>query len=470
MFFTRLPKLNNFRQAALAAAMVVTVPTAMAAKVLVLSANETAPDAIQAVDNMAAEFGVAQADVKRVLDGATLTDADFMGYDVVVVGTVYNKVTDANWAAIEGAIQGRLANSFVMFVDACCDNVTENMKRWVPKLNTSTGWSADLLNPPDLGGRRAYPLNDDSPYKTDFTSLPFIWGNDTQYITGVPAKNILYAPGLVLNPSSPPTSPADLAHLGGGVTPGVSAGLFVPVVESRDAKGVAGNGACVFLMNDISPFTSPPYIDNMSNNQGKVGAAFMKAAGPGGACGLPASISMAFDKATVGPDGTANLTITITNHTGPTLAAVPGLRVESLLPAPLLVNGAPSSTCGTNPANTTGTTNISLTGATLPAQNSCTITVPVRWVADAAKTCGTPTSVTATITPGAVAPAGQFSTSNGQVNTPATADIACDNKIVVPPTGQAQAQAVPSTTVWGLVGLTGLLGFFAARRSRKLRA
>ena len=125
------------------------------------------------------------------------------------------------------------------------------------------------------------------------------------------------------------------------------------------------------------------------------------------------------------------------------------------LPAPLLVNGTAVSTCtGGTLSAANGSATVSLTGATLPAAG-CTITVPVVWPISEANQCvNTSTTVTNTITPGALANGGQFSTGGGQVNTPATATLTCTQTVPPqPPT----VNPVPTLGEWARLLLSALL-------------
>ena len=128
-----------------------------------------------------------------------------------------------------------------------------------------------------------------------------------------------------------------------------------------------------------------------------------------------------FSPGAIQPGEQSLLTIQVLNLTNPA-TSVANLNVLDNLPAPLEIGGAISTTCsGGTLTGAVGTASIRLTGATLPAAG-CTITVPVNWPKSSAgiAACGTGTSVTNTITPGA-----GFSTGQGQVNTPATATLGC---------------------------------------------
>ena len=434
----------------LAAAALALPHMAQAQNVLMLATSEAAGDALEALNNLQAEFTNAGATVVRqdILSTAgAVTPAIFTAspgpYDIVLVATVYNPVDASNWNAIDAAIASRAANSFVMFVDGCCQ-VPANMDRMRQRLVAASGLPLTLGA--QQGSVANFPLNTNSSYQSFFAgTLPQIRGAYTTYIAGVPTANALYLPeGTVTMPAP------------GGTTSAY--GMFLPLAQSY-----AGAGACVFAVNDISPFVSSAQ-GNYPANQGKIGPAFLAAVGPGGACGLAASVTKTFSPATVMSGQNATLTIQVANHTNP-LVDVAALNVIDQLPAPLLVNGAAVSTCtGGTLSAVNGSGTVSLTGATLPAAG-CTITVPVLWPASALNQClNTSTTITNTITPGALANGGQFSSGGGQVNTPAQATLTCTQSAV------PAANPVPTLGEWARLLLGALLvlvaGGVLARRQR----
>lgn len=433
----------------LAAAALALPHMAQAQNVLMLETSEAAGDALEALSNLQAEFINAGATVVRqdILSTAgAVTPAIFTAspgpYDIVLVATVYNSVDASNWNAIDAAIASRAANSFVMFVDGCC-HTAANIGRMRTGLAAASGFA--LTAGADQGARDNFPLNTNSLYQGFFTaSLPQINGGWTQYIAGVPTANALYLPaGTVAMPAVGSTTSAY--------------GLFLPITQSY-----AGAGACVFAVNDISPFDTGSY----PANQRKMATAFLGAAGPGGACGLAASVRKTFAPTTVVSGQNATLTIQVANHTNP-LVDVGALNVLDQLPAPLLVNGAAVSTCtGGTLSAVNGSATVSLTNATLPAAG-CAITVPVVWPRSAADQCvNTSTTVTNTITPGALASGGQFSSGGGQVNTPATATLTCAETVLPP----VAVNPVPTLGEWARLLMAGLLvlvaGGLLSRRQR----
>lgn len=136
------------------------------------------------------------------------------------------------------------------------------------------------------------------------------------------------------------------------------------------------------------------------------------------------SVAKVFSPATVSPGGQSTLTITLHN---PGLGAdAPGVNLSDVLPAPLTVVSA-STTCPFRAAGTgaltaaAGGNTIGLTDALIPV-GDCTVTAQVLWPSDSAgiRACAATPSVTNTITPPT-----QFSTALGQLDTVATADLAC---------------------------------------------
>ena len=404
---------------------------AAAQNVLFLHTNEpTHPDAdLDAYTNLKNEFTAAGATITDVgglqtagsISAATFTAPSGGAYDLVIMASAYVQVDASNWGPINTAISNRSANAFIMFNDGCCvpANIS-NMVASVAATGAFTPTAGSVYN-----GMVAAVLNSNSPYSSSFTGLnPFI-GGYIQYFNNVPANNALYlSPGSV--PPAAGTTPVNNVY-----------GLFIPTAQSYN-----GQGACLFATVDLSPFVSSPapspYDPSAyARNQHKIGPAFLNAVKAGGACGLPAAISKTFAPATVDAGGASTLTITVDNIS---LLPVTGLNVTDNLPTPVVVGAAASTTCtGGTLMAAVGSSTVSLTGATLPV-GGCTITVPVQWPAASAALCtGTGTTVTNTITPGS-----GFTTSLGQVNTPATATLSC---LGAPNLGIAKSAPSPALAV-----------------------
>lgn len=367
-----------------------------AQNVLMLATNEAAPDAQLMLNNMQAEFTSAGATVTRlnvlnVPGGVTAATFSAATYDAVLIGSVYDAINPGNWAAIDAAIASRAANSFIMFNDGCC--VTANVTLMVGSLNAAApGWGATQVAAP--GGYVGFPLNTNSPYTPNFALLNPLHGGFVTYIGNVPANNVLYLPA---GAAVPPV----------GLAPTTAYGAFLPATQSY-----GGAGACVFATVDATPFDAVSY----PSNTGKIGSSFLNSTKAGGACGLPAQITKAYSPTSVNAGGITTLTISISNLSG---APVGSLVVNDTLPGDLLIAGAVTTTCtGGTLTAVPGTNSVSLTGSTLPA-GGCTLTVPVIWPLAAA--CNITTINT--ITPGT-----DFTTAGGQVNTPATASLACPSQ------------------------------------------
>lgn len=414
---------------------------AHAQKVLMLTTAETAADAVSSLNNLESEFANAGATVTR-LDGvlsapggvsSTTFTAAPGPYDVVLLETVYGVVDPGNWTAIQNAAQSRSANSFVMFVDGCC-NTAQNMGGMLTMVNAASGFNLTL------GALQSafadFPLNTGSSYASFFTGLPSIRGGYTTYLSNMPADNALYLPpGAPIPPAGTRTD---------------AYGMLLPARQS-----FGGAGACLFAVNDSTQFDSGS--STYAANQGKIGRAFLAAAGAGGACGVPASIAKAFSSPRVALGGQVTLNISISNTGG---SAISDLRVVDNLPAPLQVAGAATSTCtGGTLSAPVGGSSIQLSNSTLPSAG-CTITVPVSWPAGAATQCSAAASVTNTITPGPASNGGQFSTAAGQVNTPATAVVSCDNTPVA-------ARPVPTLGGWALAAMGLVLAAFGGSAWRR---
>ena len=190
------------------------------------------------------------------------------------------------------------------------------------------------------------------------------------------------------------------------------------------------------------------------------------------------SVSKSFAPASVQPGGQSTLTINLKGPgfgqavpvignapagNGGVAGAVPGVNLTDLLPAPLtLVSASHNCTGGTFTA-APGSNSLGLANASIPNEG-CTITAQVQWPGNAAgiNACRTTPQVTNTITPPS-----QFSTLVGQMDTPASAALACDAPIEPP-----APVAVPALGLGALLltsgGVLGL-GLLTGRKRRKER-
>lgn len=394
---------------------------AFAQKVLILTTNETALDAIEASNNLQTEFEntVGSANVTRltVLSNANaISQATFTSapgpYDIAIVASSYNPIHSTNWSVIQNAIANRWANSIVFFVDGCCEATNgNNAANMVNTLNGGAGASFLLGN--NLSTITSFPLNTNSPFAPSFTGLNPFAGAYITYIDNVPANNALYlASGLPpANFPAAGTTPVDNVY-----------GLLIPTVQSN-----ASRGACVFAVVDASPFSDALGTSSWTANRGKIGPAFVHAAtSENGACGLP-RVTKSFSTTELYLGGTGNtttLTIALSNSTPNPIS---GVNLTDNLPAPLQIGtNAVTNTCtGGTLTTTPGASAVGFTGFTIPS-GGCSVTVPVVWPNTDTDTdtgrqaCANAPTVTNTINPGV-----DFVSPTGQVNTPATASLTC---------------------------------------------
>ena len=439
---------------------------ALAQKVLLLTTNVSGPnaekvDAIAAYDNLQAEFAsqlASPADLTRLsvlgdagaISQATFTAPSGAPYDIVIVAATYKPVQAGNWDVLQSAVANRWANSIVFFVDGCCEaENNQNAQHLVATLNTGAGAGFALGSP--VAGFARFPLNTNSPFAPSFSGLNPFAGGDITYINNVPANNALYLatgtpPGSF---PAPGTSPVNSVY-----------GLLIPTSESN-----SGNGACVFAVVDVSPFIAVgASYPTWTENQGKVAPAFLKAAtSETGACGLP-KVGKSFDKTDLylaGGDNQAVLTISLSNGTP---NAINGVNLTDHLPAPMVVGaGSVSNTCTAGSLSAAvGANAVSNSGFTIPS-GGCTITVPVQWPdTDAGRqACRSTPSVTNTITPGT-----DFVSPTGQVNTPATASLACHTPDVPVIKPAEPVPALDSGKLALMVAALALLGMWALRRTQ----
>lgn len=401
---------------------------AQAQRVLVLTTSETRSDAVTIQQNCIGEFQNSSATTVDVRAGAlnsatTLTAADFNPpegpYDVVVTCTVYNGATAGNIGAIDNAVKTRAAQAFFLF---------DEQLSFFPTLSgAKAGWT--LVSAGNGGASTQVTLNTASIYSGSFVGLDPYGAHSFATFSGVPVNNALYLPPGVAVPTLP-------------ITPGQTlraSTIIVPTRESYLDATDTPRGACLFFNTDVSGFDQVRY----PALRNRIASAFLAAASPGGACGVPASLTKGFAPASIIPGGVAMLTLQVANA-GTT--AVAGLNVTDHLPAPLVVAGAASTSCSAGALTAVaGSGTVALTGATLPV-GGCAITVPVRWPVASASLCVAPgTTLTNTILPGT-----DFTTNEGQASTPATATLSCLGSPSLP-------AAVPTLGQWALALLTLLL-------------
>ena len=348
---------------------------ALAQQVLFLSTNETADHGLtnNAYNAFAANSVVTAlggiVDGRGWLSNTTPLDpAIFNGKKVVVLTTTYVQMNPAQVPVLRHAILTRPDLTFVMFPDGCCERAT-NLMPIISILNEGTGWGmAGAYH----GSTIDAPLNTNSLYKSSFTSLNPMNGGWYQLLLNVPSDNALY---LAQGVTPPVTGTTTSAY-----------GFFVP---QQGFNG--GQGACVFLTADISPFGSTAQSDTIAD-------VFMNAAtAPNGACA----------QSTREPDLVASVT-------GP---AAPTIGSPATYTLTVANEGA------TNAAATTATINIpagmTIDTATLPAGCTAAGQVVTCNVAALTATTGTvsfPINVTPT-QPGAVNVSASVTTVAGETST-----------------------------------------------------
>lgn len=432
------------------------VAPSFAQSVLVLTTNEDGhtsgnTNSVGGINNMVTEFsrpGIDMTIQRNILTNGTISTETFTNpatdqpYDIVLIGTAYGRITDANFNVLAQAMRTREANAFLMFMDGC-PTCAGNLNNLVPRLNELTGLSLGVTGADLTPAQQPFYLNTDSPYQSSFTDLNPLYGFFTRYITNVPADNVLYKRRLSTN-NIPPNP-----------TPGTTADAYGVLFPVEQVNG--GEGACLFAVDDISIFIDSP-DSGWSVNRGRIAPAFLDAVEAGGSCGIPGDISKSFSPTTIPPGGVATLTVHIGNVGAHDLT---GVKVIDNLPAPLLVHGglsAISTTCENGTLNVAAdSTSFSLEGATV-APTGCTITVPVRWPSTAASACVEPDNQRTNI----IRPGIGFTTNQGQSASIAEATLTCD-------VNQAPAVATPVPTLsqWALAWLS--LGVAALLGARVLR-
>ena len=447
----------------------VLVANVHAKNVLILSTGSVdAPayvDAADVLNNIKKEFSAVAGNTVTTIDTMQLSNAITAStfgpgtYDLVAV-VRFNTAYDAgNIAVLDDAIKNRWASGFALFYDTGGSSTSSAAADLQSMLSNAAGinFTASGAQPLDAN----FELNTNSAYAGSFGGLNPMRGGWFFYMNNVPAANALYlAPGATL--------PA------AGATGNISSvySVFVPATQS-----FGGEGACLIATADSSMFETRNYSDrtvlNGGNwngtsdadavyNKGKIAPAFLNALAPGGACGIPASITKAFAPKLVAPGVSSILTIKMDNAGA---NAVSGLNMTDNLPAPLVIAGpVQQNTCvgGTLSAPINGAV-LSLKGATLPV-GGCAISVPVVWpVADTAACVAPNNTRTNTIQPGT-----DFTTSQGQVATPATDTLTCS--VANTPSGGQSATAVPTLAQWALTLMSVLMAGCAALVFRRRQA
>ena len=308
-------------------------------------------------------------DGRRLLSSATPDASIFAGSKVVVLTTTYARINAAWLPVLRDAMLNRPDLTFVLFPDGCCLQA-QNLHPIIDIINTGTGWG--LTPSAYIGSLIDSPLNTNSLYAGSFSGVNPMHGGYYELLNNVPADNALY---LAQGATPPPIGSTTSAY-----------GFFVPQQRFN-----GGQGACVFLTADISPFTFGAQTANIAS-------AFMSAAtAANGACA----------QSTREPD----LVATVTGPAAPTIGS----------PATYTLTVANEG--ATNSAATTATITIpagmTIDTATLPAGCTAAGQVVTCNVAALTATTGTvsfPINVTPT-QPGAVNVSASVATVAGETST-----------------------------------------------------
>ena len=198
---------------------------------------------VAAIAEMQAVLGAANVASIGNLHANNLTPADLRDgagnkYDIIVVTAVFEGFTASNRALLQSAVQDRTANAFFLFSDQCSacaanvDNIT------LPLVNAATGWG--ITRGPVLTAPAVVNLNTNSPLHTSFVSVNPMAVNNYSSLNNVPADNVLYMRDGFALPAAG-TAPTNNA-----------AALIVPRAQS-----FGGSGACMFVISDVNPLTTP---------------------------------------------------------------------------------------------------------------------------------------------------------------------------------------------------------------------
>ena len=170
------------------------------------------------------------------------------------------------------------------------------------------------------------------------------------------------------------------------------------------------------------------------------------------------TVTEAFSPSTVGTKVTSNLTVTFNNSNG---FALTQTEFFATLPSAITASSSGSTTCGGAAVSlAAGGSSIALTGGVIPANGSCTITVPVTStavgsytsnIAANALTTGpaggntaTATATLAVTTPAAPTVAESFAPTSVSTNSKSTLTITLSNPNAYPLSGAALTDSLPS--------------------------
>lgn len=197
---------------------------------------------------------------------------------------------------------------------------------------------------------------------------------NTTSLTGVSFTDS-YPAGLVNTSSATPnlscTSGSSATRTGGvnnGTTIGISNGTL------------AVNGSCTLTVN-VTAASGGSYLNSVTpastnGGNGVAATATLSVGQPG--------ISKAFSPALITNGQTATLTVTLTNPSGSAMTSA--AFTDTYLPGTITNAGSPSTTCGGSATGTIGGAFVGLSGGTIPANGSCTVSVPVSAVSSVVNT------------------------------------------------------------------------------------
>jgi uncharacterized repeat protein (TIGR01451 family) len=174
---------------------------------------------------------------------------------------------------------------------------------------------------------------------------------------------------------------------------------------------IPANGSCTITVPVTAP-ASGSFINSLpagalkTNNGSNAGPAVATLTVNAPANAKP-SLGKSFSPASISEGGTSTLTITLTNSS-PDSASLTAPLIDHL-PTGMEISGSGSDTCGGALTANMDTSIVTLTGGAIPADGSCTITVPVT-------TTGTGSYFNSL-------PAGALQTGNGSNTSPAVATL-----------------------------------------------
>jgi uncharacterized repeat protein (TIGR01451 family) len=196
-------------------------------------------------------------------------------------------------------------------------------------------------------------------------------------VDGMPASLVL------ASTTEGPALGADPALCGGTITGTVGSSTFTlhNLAVTGDIGGVAGQ-CVVYVQVAPAPTAAPGSVTNTVLSGGvNIGGYSNQNAGAGTVTltAPPAPVlAKLFAPATIAPNGTSVLTLTITN-TATGAAALSALAMTDTLPAGVTIGGTPNAatTCGGTVTAAAGTGTVALSAGSLAGGASCTISVNV---------------------------------------------------------------------------------------------